>query len=149
MYPQGTRSVFGRKAPIFQAREEPSTLLIVEDQELLAQYMGTLAEDLGWIAEIAGSVRAVEDLLEESHPAVLVLDLGLPDGDGVELLRHLSRRRYQGSILIVSSCGEDILESCGRLADELGLRVAGRARKPITAARFAELLDRSLPESKH
>jgi CheY-like chemotaxis protein len=148
MYSQGTRSVFGRRAPILQERE-PSTLLIVEDQELLAHYMGTLAEDLGWRAEIAGSVRDVERVLEEHHPSVLVLDLGLPDGDGVELLRHLSRRNYRGSILIVSSCDDDILESCGRLAGELGLEVAGRARKPITSARFAELLDRSLPESRH
>jgi CheY-like chemotaxis protein len=148
MYPQGTRSVFGRRAPMFQARE-PSTLLIVEDQELLAHYMGTLAEDLGWRAEIAGSVRDVERMLEAYHPAVLVLDLGLPDGDGVELLRDLSRRNYRGTILNVSSCDDDILESCGRLAGELGLEVAGRARKPITASRFAELLGRSLPESKH
>lgn len=147
MYPQGTRSVFGRKATIFQAQAS-STLLIVEDQELLALHMGALAEDLGWRAEIAGSVREVERLLEEHHPAVLVLDLGLPDGDGVELLRELSRRKYRGTILIVSSCGEDIMESCGRLAGELGLEVGGRARKPITGARFAELLAR-LPESRH
>ncbi len=148
MYPQGARSKFGRKAPVFEAHE-PSTLLIVEDQELLAHYMGALAADLGWSAEIAGTVRAVERLLEEAHPSVLVLDLGLPDGDGVELLRYLSRRGYRGSIIIVSSCGDDILEACSRLANELGLEVAGRARKPITAVRFAELLGQSRPESKH
>ena len=147
MYQQESRSVFGRKAPVLRGR--PSTLLIVEDQELLAEYMGVLAEDLGWRAEIAGSVRAVERLLEGPHPAVLVLDLGLPDGDGVELLRYLARMNYDGAILIVSSWDEDILESCGRLAGCLGLRVAGRARKPITAARFAELLESSWPGSKH
>ena len=147
MYQQDSRSVFGRRVPILRGR--PSTLLIVEDQELLAEYMGTLAEDLGWSAEIAGSVRAVELVLEGTHPAVLVLDLGLPDGDGVELLRYLARMNYDGAILIVSSCDDDILESCGRLAGCLGLRVTGRARKPITAMRFAQLLDSSLPRSKH
>lgn len=148
MYPQGNRSAFGRKAPTFVV-QEPSTLLIVEDQELLAHYMGTLAEDLGWTADIAGSVKDVERMLEEHQPAVLVLDLGLPDGDGVELLRYLSCRNFRGTIIIVSSCDEDILESCERLAGELGLEVAGRARKPITAARFAELLAGSLAKSKH
>jgi CheY-like chemotaxis protein len=148
MVPQGNRAVFGRRQPFFPERE-PSTLLIVEDQELLALHMSALAEDRGWRAEIAASVRDVEQLLGERHPEVLVLDLGLPDGDGVEILRYLSRRNYRGAILIVSSCDDDILESCGRLAGELGLEVAGRARKPITSARFAELLDRSLPESRH
>ena len=147
MYQRDSRSVFGRRTPGLCAGE-PS-LLIVEDQELLAEYMGVLAEDLGWRAEIAGSVRAVERVLEGVRPAVLVLDLGLPDGDGVELLRYLARMNYDGDIIIVSSCDDDILESCGRLAGYLGLRVAGRARKPISAMRFAELLGSSRPGSKH
>jgi two-component system response regulator QseB len=147
MYRQDNRPVFGRRSPNL-CGPEPS-LLIVEDQELLAEYMGIVAEDLGWRAEIAGSVRAVERLLEGAHPAVLVLDLGLPDGDGVELLRYLARMNYDGDILIVSSLDDDILESCGRLAGYLGLRVAGQARKPITAMRFAELLGGSRPGSKH
>jgi CheY-like chemotaxis protein len=148
MVPQGNRAVFGRRQPFFPERE-PSTLLIVEDQELLALHMSALAEDLGWRAEIAASVRDVEQLLGERHPEVLVLDLGLPDGDGVEILRYLSRRNYRGAILIVSSCGDDVIESCGRLAGELGIKVAGRARKPITAVRFAEMLGRSLANTMH
>lgn len=148
MYQQGTRSVFGRKAASFP-RQASSRLLIVEDQELLAEYMAIVADDLGWNAETAGSVRAVEQILDERHPAVLVLDLGLPDGDGVELLRYLSRVNYEGAILIVSSCDDGILESCSRLAEHLGLRVAGRARKPISATIFAELLNGSIPHSKH
>jgi hypothetical protein len=67
MHQQDSRSVFGRKPAILPGG--PSTLLIVEDQELLAEYMGSLAEDLGWRAEIAGSVRAVERVLEDAHPA--------------------------------------------------------------------------------
>ena len=126
-----------------------SSLLIVEDQALLAEYMATVAEDLGWQAEIAGSVRAVERMLRPCHPEVVALDLGLPDGDGVELLRYLARVNYAGVILIISSCDDSILESCSRLAGHLGLRVTGRARKPVTATMFAELLDRSTQGTRH
>ena len=142
------RSAFGRKTPPV-ARQGQSRLLIAEDQELLAQYMAIVADDLGWSVEVAGSVKAVERMIEEHRPEVLVLDLGLPDGDGVELLRYLSRRNFAGAILIVSSCDDGVLESCDRLAGHLGLRVAGRARKPMTASRFAELLNGSVPDWKH
>ena len=148
MCQQGTQSAFGKKAPL-ASRQDRSTLLIVEDQELLAESMAIVADDLGWKAATAGSVRAVERILEVRHPAVLVLDLGLPDGDGVELLRYLSGIKYQGAILIVSSCDDSILESCSFLAEQLGLRVSGRARKPISATLFASMLRQSVPISKN
>ena len=129
-------SYFGKRV----RHEKHATLLIVEDQSLLAQYMADVAEDRGWQVEIAESVKAFDGKFTTLHPDVLVLDLGLPDGDGVELLRRLSDVHYKGSILIVSSYDDDILETCEHLAEQLQIHVAGRARKPISADLFLELL---------
>lgn len=119
------------------------SLLIVEDHSLLAEYMAMVAEDLGWKVEIAECAREFQRKIEPSHPAVLALDLGLPDGDGVELLRHLSGVGYKGAILIISGCDESVLETCGRLAELLGLRVTGHVQKPLTASVFTQLLEQS------
>ena len=129
-------SCFGKRV----RHEKHATLLIVEDQSLLAEYMADVAEDGGWRVGIAESVKAFDREFTTAHPDVLVLDLGLPDGDGVELLRRLSKVHYKGSILIVSSYDDDILETCQHLAEELQIHVAGRARKPISAEIFLELL---------
>ena len=120
-----------------------SSLLIVEDHSLLAEYMAMVAEELGWNVQIADSARDFERKIEPGHPSVLALDLGLPDGDGVELLRHLSGVGYKGAILIISGCDESVLESCGRLAGLLGLRVTGHVQKPLTASVFTRLLEQS------
>jgi CheY-like chemotaxis protein len=142
----GRSSSFGKRL----RHERHATLLIVEDQSLLAEYMADVAEEGGWRVGIAGSVRAFDRKFTTVHPDVLVLDLGLPDGDGVELLRRLSEVQYKGSILIVSSYDDDILETCQHLAEQLQIHVAGRARKPISADIFLGLLGKCavlLPDS--
>lgn len=127
----------------------PPRLLIVEDQSLLAEYMAEVAEQDGWQVEIAGTARAFEEKFGAAQPDALALDLALPDGDGVELLRRLSRAQYKGALFIISSQDESVLETCEHLAQQVGLRVTGHARKPVTAAIFSELLGRSGLEPRH
>lgn len=79
----------------------PKSLLIVEDHLVLAEYMEMVAEDLGWEVEVAVCAKEFKRKIEPCHPTVLALDLGLPDDDGVELLRHLSGAGYKGAILII------------------------------------------------
>ena len=78
-----------------------------------------------------------------AHPDALALDLALPDGDGVQLLRRLSGAHYKRPLFIISSQDESVLETCEHLAQEFGLRITGHVRKPVTATIFSELLGRS------
>lgn len=141
----GAARSFGKRV---QDKPDP-TLLIVEDEALLAAHMATVAEDNGWRVDVAGSAKAFVRKFGPAHPDVLALDLTLPDGDGVELLRHLSNVGFQGSILIISSHDDAVLETCEQLAGEFGLHVTGRARKPLTASIFTALLDQSGLQAKH
>ena len=136
-------SIKERNDPADYAGMEKS-LLIVEDHPVLAEYMEMVAEDLGWEVEVAGCAKEFKRKIEPCHPAVLALDLGLPDGDGVELLRHLSTAGYKGAILIISGCDESVLETCSDLAERAGLRVTGYVQKPLSAGVFTELLGRSV-----
>lgn len=136
---------FGKR--VWNAR--PPRLLIVEDQLLLAEYMAAVAEEEGWQVEIAGTARAFGQKFGTPQPDAVALDLALPDGDGVELLRLLSGANYEGSIFIISSQDESVIETCEHLAEQIGLRVTGHARKPVTAAIFSELLGGSGLKAKH
>jgi len=61
-----------------------------------------LAEQ-NYVARLAGSCAAARDALAESPYDVVVLDLGLPDGDGLELLREWRERGFDTPILILSA----------------------------------------------
>ncbi|MEO7086597.1 MAG: response regulator [Gemmatimonadaceae bacterium] len=86
-------------------------VLIVEDNELVTGAMQILFESADWHVAIANSVAAaVAD--GERHPAALVLlDLSLPDGDGLSLVEPL---RALGSRYFVALTGRDDPETRDR-----------------------------------
>lgn len=68
-------------------------ILIVEDDPVIASGLQSTLKAQGCAADVAGSVASAWALLRmESFDAVL-LDLGLPDGDGSELLRRIRQSR--------------------------------------------------------
>ena len=77
-------------------------LLVVEDdREIRAMMQSSLAVE-GFEVQTAVSLSEARALLENSPPDVVVLDLGLPDGDGLELVQHI-RKQHSLPILIVSA----------------------------------------------
>lgn len=97
-------------------------VLIVEDDPAEAQ---ALAELLAWgrrAAVVAPDLRTARQRLAALRPAVIVLDLNLPDGDGLAWLRELRAKAFgwQWTILVVSgrSDTEQIAEALLAGADD-------------------------------
>lgn len=77
-------------------------LLVVEDdREIRAMMQSALAVE-GFEVQTAVSLSEARALLQNSPPDVVVLDLGLPDGDGLELVQQI-RKQHSLPILIVSA----------------------------------------------
>ena len=82
--------------------EVPSTapralrILVVENHPDTLKYIGMYLEALGHEVESARTMRAALEMLPKADRDVLISDIGLPDGDGWELLRRarLSRPIY-------------------------------------------------------
>ncbi|WP_395373038.1 winged helix-turn-helix domain-containing protein [Marinicella sp. W31] len=86
---------------------EQHKLLIVEDDERLAELIS------GYFSRAGFSVRALSQGQQAKHectdfnPSVVILDLMLPDTDGISVCREL-RTFYQGRILVLTASGSDI-----------------------------------------
>lgn len=76
-------------------------LVVEDDREIRSLMQSSLAVE-GFEVQTAVSVSEASALLRHSLPDVVVLDLGLPDGDGIELVQ-LVRKHHALPILIVSA----------------------------------------------
>jgi DNA-binding response OmpR family regulator len=78
-------------------------ILIVEDQRKVGVFVEKALAEQNYFARLAGSCAAARDALSESPYDVVVLDLGLPDGDGLELLREWREGGFDTPVLILSA----------------------------------------------
>ena len=81
-------------------------LLIVDDQPELRDMLARAFERESYRVTLAGSLEEARVALDGSLPDVVVLDVELPDGSGVDLCRELRRRDVRVPILLLTAHGE-------------------------------------------
>ena len=78
-------------------------LLVVEDEPELATLMQRALERGGFAVDLATDLVRTEDHLALTEYDVVVLDLALPDGDGLSFLRRLRGRRSAVPVLVLTA----------------------------------------------
>jgi two-component system KDP operon response regulator KdpE len=80
----------------------PAQILLVEDEEPIRRFLVATLEAEGYAVHEAGDVRQAGVLAASRRIDVFLIDLGLPDGDGLELIRGL-RTWTQRPIIVLSA----------------------------------------------
>ncbi len=78
-------------------------ILIVEDQRRLGQFLKKGLTEHAYTATWVQTCREARDALCETEYDVIILDLGLPDGDGLDLLQEWRRGGFNEPVLILSA----------------------------------------------
>lgn len=81
-------------------------ILVVEDERKLGQFVLKGLQEASYTPRLVGSCAAAEDALAETHFDAIVLDLGLPDGSGLDLLRRWRSAGFNEPVLILSARGQ-------------------------------------------
>ncbi len=106
-------------------------LLLVDDEPVLAEFVANAARECGFEPILTSNDEQFRDRFVEDRPDMVVLDLGMPGMDGVELLRFLAAEDYRSPVLIISGFDRRVLESAFRLGEALGLAMVGPLEKPV------------------
>ena len=80
-----------------------SAILLIEDDPSLRASLRGFLEENGFQTHAAGSRLQGQDLLRTLKPAVCLLDLNLPDGSGLDLLRLIVRERLPIRVIVMSA----------------------------------------------
>lgn len=123
-------------------------LLIVDDDFRCAHFFSHAAKECGyagWICRDAGEFQREYKL---SPPEAVLVDLSMPEADGVELLRFLAEHRCRAKVILTSGVGHRVLEAAMRLGEALGLRMGKILPKPIVVQELADALSGPAREQK-
>ncbi|MCX6637650.1 MAG: response regulator transcription factor [Acidobacteria bacterium] len=80
-------------------------ILVVEDEKRIADFLGRGLESAGYAVDLAGDGATAMDLVHAADYDVIVLDLMLPDTDGLTLLEKIRGRKPSPPVLILSARG--------------------------------------------
>lgn len=81
-------------------------LLLVEDDRLLAEGLSSQLQKAGFSVDTSHTAKDALILAEQEDYRVVVLDLGLPDGNGLDVLRKWRMNRISFPVLILTARGD-------------------------------------------
>jgi two-component system KDP operon response regulator KdpE len=81
-------------------------ILVVEDDEQIAHFLVASLSAAKHLTKLAKSIGEANKGLFENTPKLMILDLGLPDGDGKALIRTI-RKHYDFPIIVLSARQEE------------------------------------------
>jgi len=116
-------------------------LLIIDDEPDIGAILKYIAEDCGYEVTVTLAADAFKAAYMAFKPTAVVVDLALPDTDGIELFRWLADQGCTIPILILSGFDDKVLESAKLLGEARGLQMRGIITKPMDLKGVRGLLE--------
>jgi EAL domain-containing protein (putative c-di-GMP-specific phosphodiesterase class I)/AmiR/NasT family two-component response regulator len=120
-------------------------VLALDDDPLMLDMLSHVLRNLGFLDVTTcdeGRV-ALEHLDSARPPELILLDLNMPQMDGVEFARHLVARDYAGRLVLVSGEDPRVLNMVENLMRANRIAVVGQLKKPFTRASLEEMMDKA------
>lgn len=114
-------------------------LLLVEDEPNLGQTLRDYLRAKKFRVELAASCAEARLKFKEIRPAVAILDIGLPDGSGIDLAREFRQERRECVLLFCTALNDPVLRVEG-----LELGAEDYVTKPFELKELTLRLDRIL-----
>ena len=87
-------------------KEDRKTILIVEDDRYIIHFLTVSFKEEAYAFQVAGTVKEAVSLFYANRPDLVILELGLPDGNGMEVIRSI-REIADTPVIVVSARQEE------------------------------------------
>ena len=114
------------------------TALIIDDEQDIAEFVSEVALISGINEVTTINSTEFEDSFRDDYDFI-VLDLYMPELDGIELLRRLGKYNCKSAIILMSGKDDRVLESAIGIAEAYNLNVKGALTKPIRLGQLEKL----------
>lgn len=122
-----------------------SRLLVLDDDPDIGRTVRNMSENLGYQCRVAIRPNDFFAALDDWRPTHILLDLMMPEMDGMEVIRHLAHRQCDATLIISSGLGSRVVDAASRAASQHRLNMAGVLAKPFSIRDLRTLLGRTPP----
>jgi len=118
-------------------------ILAIDDEPFMLKLLASMLANLGYNSvSTCDSGQAALALIGSPNgsPDLILLDLNMPEMDGLEFVRRLVERHFGGSVILVSGEDERMQQAAEKLASAHGITVLGHLHKPATPAGLEKMI---------
>ena len=124
------------------AEAKAKRLLVIDDMVDICALVASVAERCGFEVKTTADPAAFRETYRAFRPDVVILDLAIPDSDGIDLLHFLVEEGCTAKVLIMSGFPAGVQEAAKRLGEVRGLAMGEMLPKPLRAAELRAILTR-------
>ena len=119
------------------------SILIVDDETSLLEFLSVLCSGEGLSVTTARSVREAREQLAERTPDLVLCDMMMPDGNGLELLREIKGGESRTSVIMMTA-----YTSTKNAIDAMKLGAYDYVPKPFDIDELKAVLERALEKNR-
>jgi EAL domain-containing protein (putative c-di-GMP-specific phosphodiesterase class I) len=115
-------------------------LIAIDDEPIMLRLVELLAAQSGIESRTTTNPDEFLSLARDWPPDFVLVDLQMPNLDGLEVLRALAELRTKASVILMSAFEPKVLQVVRSIGESFGLTMGETLQKPITATNFARSL---------
>lgn len=121
-------------------------ILVLDDDPLMLEMMSHVLGNLGFadLTLCDNGPAALQHIDGERPPELVLLDLNMPEMDGVEFVRRLVARNFAGRLILVSGEDPRVLNMVENLIRAHNMAVVGQLKKPFTRAGLGDIMEKAV-----
>ena len=121
----------------------PETILVVDDAPAILSSLSGILMDEGYDAQIASGGAEALQMVTASPPALVLLDIWMPDLDGVEVLRQI--RRLSPETMVIMMSGHGSIETAVKT---IKIGAYDYLEKPVSLEKVVMLVKHAMAEQR-